>query len=100
MDRGDILKLKKYIGEVSRKDSYRVIMFLYHNSSNGASYSVGEIVTKLGMRQTEVSNALSTARKMNLVSYNKVGKFKYYWAEHRIIDRFNRQISNTIDRWR
>ena len=100
MDRADILRLKKYIGEISRKDSYRVIMFLYHQSSASLPFSVGEIVNKLGMRQTEVSNALASARKMNLVTYNKVGKFKYYWAKHDTINRFDRQITNTLNSYK
>lgn len=100
MERSDLLKLKKYIGQVSRKDSHRVIMFLYRQSSPAVSYSVTEILNKLGMRQTDVSHALGIARKMGLVNFNKIGKFKYYWADHKAIDRQQRQVSNVLSKYK
>lgn len=100
MERSDLLKLKKYIGQVSRKDTYRVIMFLYRQSSPSAPYSVSEILNKLGMRQTEVSHALTIARSMGLVEYNQVGKFRYYWANRKAIDRHNRQVSNVLSKYK
>lgn len=100
MERTDLLKLKKYIGQVSRKDTHRVIMFLYRQSSPSIPYSVSEILNKLGMRQTEVSHALGIARKMGLVEFSKNGKFRYYWADKKAIDRQQRQVSNVLNKYK